>query len=126
MLKYPRLMTNNKLLFVMGIVLILMTALSLSVPSKIAIAQQQGNETNMIPTGKMVQNMTEQQQLSKQIMQTTMDEIKKDSPMHADLIDKIPSMNLEETVKNLLVLEDIEQVLKTHIQDLIEGNQTNG
>ncbi|HZA62623.1 MAG TPA: hypothetical protein VE573_07110 [Nitrososphaeraceae archaeon] len=102
-----------------------MTTLSLIVPSKIAIAQQQGNETNMIPMGKMVQNMTEEQ-LSKQIMQTTMDEIKKDNPMHADLIDKIPSMNLEETVKNLLVLEDIEQVLKTHIQDLIEGNQTNG
>jgi RecG-like helicase len=95
------------------------------VPSKIVIAQQQGNETNMIPMGKMVQNMTEEQ-LSKQIMQTTMDEIKKDNPMHADLIDKIPSMTLEEAVKNLLVLEDIEQVLKAHIQDLIEGNQTNG
>ena len=125
MLKYPRLMTNNKLLFAMGTVLVLMTTLSFNIPSKIAIAQQLGNETSMIPMGKMVQNMTEEQ-LSKQIMQTTMDEIKKDNPMHADLIDKIPSMNLEETVKNLLVLDDIEQVLKTHLQSLIEGNQTSG
>ena len=50
-----------------------------------------------------------------------MDEIKKEYPMHADIIDKIPTMNLEETVKNLFALEDLEQLLKIHAQDLVES-----
>ena len=54
-------------------------------------------------------------------MQTTMDEIKKENPMHADMIDKIPSMNLEETVKNLFAMEDLEHLLKMHADDLVEG-----
>ena len=37
------------------------------------------------------------------------------------MIDKIPSMNLEETVKNLFAMEDLEQLLKMHADDLIEG-----
>jgi len=41
--------------------------------------------------------------------------------MHADMIDKIPSMSLEETVKNLFAMEDLEQLLKMHADDLIEG-----
>jgi hypothetical protein len=50
-----------------------------------------------------------------------MDEIKKENPMHADMIDKIPNMNLEETVKNLFAVEDIEQLLKMYAEDLVEG-----
>jgi hypothetical protein len=113
-------MINNKLVFGIGTMLVLMTTLSLNIPSKAVIAQQQGEEKIMIPMDKMMQNMTEEQ-LSKQIMQTVIDEIKKESPMHADIIDKIPIMNLEETVKNLFVLEDLEQLLKIHAQDLVES-----
>ncbi len=54
-------------------------------------------------------------------MQTIMDEIKKENPMHADMIDKIPNMNLEETVKNLFAVEDIEQLLKMYAEDLVQG-----
>ena len=54
-------------------------------------------------------------------MQTIMDEIKKENPMHADMIDKIQNMNLEETVKNLFAAEDIEQLLKMCAEDLVEG-----
>ena len=64
--------------------------------------------------------MTEEQ-ISKKLMQKIMDEIKKENPMHTDMIDKIPSMNLEETVKNLFAVEDIEQLLKMHAEDLVEG-----
>jgi hypothetical protein len=38
-------------------------------------------------------------------MQAIMDEIKKENLMHTDMIDKISSMNLEETVKNLFAVE---------------------
>jgi hypothetical protein len=117
-------MINNKLVFGIGTMLVLITTLSLNIPSKIAIAQQQqqqqGEETSMMPMDKMMQNMTEEQ-LSKKIMQTLMDEIKKENPIHADMIDKIPSMNLEETVKNLFAIEYMEQLLKMHADDLIEG-----
>ena len=34
---------------------------------------------------------------------------------------KSPNMNLEETVKNLFVMEDLEQLLKMHADDLVEG-----
>ena len=59
-------MINKKLVFVIGTMLVLITTLSLNIPSKIAIAQQQGEETSMMPMGKMMQNMTEEQ-LSKKI-----------------------------------------------------------
>jgi hypothetical protein len=121
-------MINNKLVFGIGTMLVLMTTLSLNIPSKAVIAQQQGEEKIMIPMDKMMQNMT-QEQISKTIMQTVIDEIKKEYPMHADIIDKIPTMNLEETVKNLFALEDLENLLKMHAQDLVEeksmsSNQT--
>jgi hypothetical protein len=111
-------MINNKIVFVIGTILVLMTTLSLNIPSKIVIAQQQ--EMSMIPMDKMMQNMTEEQ-LSNKIMQAIMDETKKENPIHADMIDKIPSMSLEETVKNLFAIEDLEQLLKMHADDLVEG-----
>jgi hypothetical protein len=101
--------------------LVLTTTVSLTIPSKSVFAQQQqGEETRMMSMNKMMQNMTEEQ-ISKKIMQTIMDEIKKENPIHADMIDKISSMSLEETVKNLFAMEDLEQLLKMHADDLIEG-----
>ena len=47
--------------------------------------------------------------------------IKKKNPMYADIIDKIPSLSLEETVKSLLAVDDLEQLLKMHGQDLVES-----
>ena len=117
-------MINNKLVFGIGTMLVLMTTLTLNIPSKIIIAQQQGEGTNMIPIDKMIGNMTEEQ-LSKTIMQTVIDEIKKENPMYADIIDKIPSMSLEETVKSLLALDNMEQLLKMHAQGLVEGKSTS-
>ena len=113
-------MINNKLVFGIGTILVLMTTLTLNIPSKAVIAQQQGEETNMIPVDKIMQNMTKEK-LSKTIMQTVIDEIKKKNPMYADIIDKIPSMSLEETVKSLLAVDDLEQLLKMHAQDLVES-----
>ena len=113
-------MINNKTVFGIGTILVLMTTLTLNIPSKAVIAQQQGEETNMIQVDKRMQNMTKEQ-LSKTIMQAVMDEIKKKNPMYADIIDKIPSMSLEETVKSLLAVDDLEQLLKMHAQDLVES-----
>ena len=111
--------SSNKLLVGIGIImLVLTTTVSLNMTSKIVIAQQE--ETTMMPMDKIMQNMTEEQ-ISKKLMQKIMDEIKKENPMHTDMIDKIPSMNLEETVKNLFAVEDIEQLLKMHAEDLVEG-----
>ena len=111
-------MTNNKLVFGIGTMLVLMTTLSLN--TQAVIAQQQGEEKIMIPMDKMMQNMT-QEELSKTIMQTVIDEIKKDNPMYANILDNIPSMSLEETVKSLLVVDDLEQLLKMHAQGLVES-----
>ena len=113
-------MINNKTVFGIGTILVLMTTLTLNIPSKAVIAQQQGEETNMIQVDKRMQNMTKEQ-LSKTIMQAVMDEIKKKNPMYADIIDKIPSLSLEETVKSLLAVDDLEQLLKMHAQDLVES-----
>ena len=113
-------MINNKLVFGIGTILVLMTTLTLNIPSKAVIAQQQGEETNMIQVDKIMQNMTKEK-LSKTIMQTVIDEIKKKNPMYADIIDKIRSMSLEETVKSLLAVDDLEQLLKMHAQDLVES-----
>ena len=111
-------MSNNKLVFGIATMLVLMTTLSLN--TQAVIAQQQGEEKIMIPMDKMMQNMT-QEELSKTIMQTVIDEIKKDNPMYANILDKIPSMSLEETVKSLLVVDDLEQLLKMHAQGLVES-----
>ena len=108
-------MINNKIVFGIGTMLVLMTTLSLNIPSKAVIAQQQGEETNII-----MQNMTKEE-ISKTIMQAVINEIKKNNPMYADIIDKIPSMSLEETVKSLLTVDDLEQLLKKHAQDLVES-----
>ena len=111
-------MINNKLVFGIGTMLVLMTTLSLN--TQAVIAQQQEEEKTIIPMDKMMQNMTKEQ-LSKTIMQTVIDEIKKDNPMYVDILDKIPSMSLEETVKSLLVVDDLEQLLKMHAQGLVES-----
>ena len=111
-------MINNKLVFGIGTMLVLMTALFLN--TQAVIAQQQGEEKIMIPMDKMMQNMT-QEELSKTIMQTVIGEIKKDNPMYANILDNIPSMSLEETVKSLLVVDDLEQLLKMHAQGLVES-----
>jgi hypothetical protein len=113
-------MINNKLVFGIGTVLVLMTILTLNIPAKAVIAQQQGEEKTMIPMDKITQNMTKEE-ISKTIMQTVIDEIKKRNPMYADIIDKIPTMSTEETLKNLLALDDLEQLLKMHAQGLVEG-----
>ena len=111
-------MINNKLVVGIGIgtMLVLMTTtLFLNILSKVAIAQQQQQQQ----IGE-----EEMRMLSKEMKKNIMDEIKKENPLHADLIDKIPSMNLEETVKNLFAIEDIEQILKIHAQELVDGTST--
>ena len=112
-------MINNKLVVGIGIgtMLVLMTTtLFLNIPSKVAIAQQQQQQQQI--------GEEEMLMLLKEMMKNIMDEIKKENPLHADLIDKIPSMNLEETVKNLFAVEDIEQILKIHAQELVDGTST--
>lgn len=102
-------MINNKLVFGIGTMLVLLTVVFLNIPSKAVIAQQQQG------IGETINIM------SKELRQKIMDEVKKENPMHADIVDKIPSMSLEETVKNLFAVTDIEQLLKMHAEDLVEG-----
>ena len=69
--------------------LVLTTTGSLTIPSKAVVAQQQqGEETRMMSMDKMMQNMTEEQ-LSKKIMQTIMDEIKRIYKSYHMLINSI-------------------------------------
>lgn len=103
-------MINNKLVFGIGTMLVLLTVVFLNIPSKAVIAQQQQQGI-----GETINIM------SKELRQKIMDEVKKENPMHADIVDKIPSMSLEETVKNLFAVTDIEQLLKMHAEDLVEG-----
>ena len=56
------LVTNNKLVFGIGKILVLMTTVFLTVPSKVAIAQQQDEEMNKMQMSKeMMQNMIEEE-----------------------------------------------------------------
>ena len=114
-------MTNNKLVFGIGKILVLMTTVFLTVPSKVAIAQQQDEEMNKMQMSKeMMQNMIEEE-ISKKIILKFTDEVKKEIPMFVDIVDKIPSMSLEEAVKNLFAVKDIEKLLTIHAEYLIEG-----
>ena len=106
-------MINNKLVFGIGTLLVLLTVVFLNIPSKAVIAQQQPQQQQGI--GETINIM------SKELRQKIMDEVKKENPIHADIVDKIPSMSLEETVKNLFAVTDIEQLLKMHAEDLVEG-----
>ena len=47
--------------------------------------------------------------------------MKKEIPMFVDIVDKIPSMSLEEAVKNLFAVKDIEKLLTIHAEYLVEG-----
>jgi hypothetical protein len=105
-------MINNKLVFGIGTMLVLLTVVFLNIPSKAVIAQEQPQQQEI---GETINIM------SKELRQKIMDEVKKENPMHADIVDKIPSMSLEETVKNLFAVTDIEQLLKMHAEDLVEG-----
>lgn len=114
-------MTNNKLVFGIGKILVLMTTVFLTVPSKVAIAQQQDEEMNKMQMSKeMMQNMIEEE-ISKKIILKFTDEVKKEIPMFVDIVDKIPSMSLEEAVKNLFAVKDIEKLLTIHAEYLVEG-----
>jgi hypothetical protein len=113
--------TNNKLVFGIGKILVLMTTVFLTVPSKVAIAQQQDEEMNKMQMSKeMMQNMIEEE-ISKKIILKFTDEVKKEIPMFVDIVDKIPSMSLEEAVKNLFAVKDIEKLLTIHAEYLVEG-----
>ena len=115
-------MTNNKLVFGIGTILILMTTVFFNVPSKVAIAQQQQDgEMNKIPMSKeMMQNMTDEEYQKKLIL-NFMDKVKKEYPIFADMVDKIPNMSLEEAVKNLFAVSDIEKLLMIHLEYLVKG-----
>lgn len=114
-------MTNNKLVFGIGKILVLMTTVFLTVPSKVAIAQQQDEEMNKMQMSKeMMQNMIEEE-ISKKIILKFTDEVKKEIPMFVDIVDKISSMSLEEAVKNLFAVKDIEKLLTIHAEYLVEG-----
>ena len=41
--------------------------------------------------------------------------------MFVDIVDKIPSMRLEEAVKNLFAVSDIEKLLMIHLEYLVKG-----
>ena len=99
-----------------------MTTVFFNVPSKVAIAQQQQDgEMNKIPMSKeMMQNMTDEEYQKKLIL-NFMDKVKKEYPIFADMVDKIPNMSLEEAVKNLFAVSDIEKLLMIHLEYLVKG-----
>jgi hypothetical protein len=109
-------MTNNKVKFGIVTMLVLMAAALLSVPSKVAIAQEE-----MMP----MENKT---MMTPEILQQKITEMKTKHPMLADMLDKIQTMTLEETVKNIIGVMGLQHLLMTHAKNLVEGkamgNQT--
>jgi hypothetical protein len=69
---------------------------------------------------EMMQNMIEEER-SKKIILKFMDEVKKRKSYVCRYINKIPSMSLEEAVKNLFAVKDIEKLLTIHAEYLVEG-----
>ena len=121
----PFKLTSNKMKF--GIAMMLMASLSavvLTIPSKVAMAQTS-------PEDQTMQGMSENQtKIAKALIALKITQIRSNHPVLAAVADKIQTMDAKETLKNLLGVEILGDLLKLHAKGLImnqtAGNQTTG
>ena len=110
-----------------GIAMVLMASLSaalLTIPSKVAMAQTS-------PEDQTMQGMSENQtKIAKALIVLKITQIRSNHPVLAAIADKIQTMDAKETLKNLLGVEILSDLLKLHAKGLIvnqtAGNQTTG
>jgi hypothetical protein len=115
-------LTSNKIK--LGIAMMLITSLSavfLTIPSKVAIAQtSQENQTmQVIPAN---QTKVTKLMIPFSIAQLR-DHIRSNHPLLAAIADRIQTMDIKDTLKYILGVELISDLLKAHARQLIE-NQT--
>jgi hypothetical protein len=118
-------MTTNKMMF--GIAMMLMASLSavvLTIPSKVAMAQTS-------PEDQTMQGMSENQtKIAKALIALKITQIRSNHPVLAAIADKIQTMDAKETLRNLVGVEILSDLLKLHAKGLImnqiAGNQTTG
>jgi hypothetical protein len=121
----PSELTSNKMKF--GIAMMLMASLSaalLTIPSKVAMAQTS-------PEDQTMQGMSENQtKVAKALIAIKITQIRSNHPVLAAIADKIQTMDAKETLKNLLGVEILSDLLRLHAKGLImnqtAGNQTTG
>lgn len=106
-----------------GIAMMLMASLSaalLTIPSKVAMAQTS-------PEDQTMQGMSENQtKIAKALIALKITQIRSNHPVLAAIADKIQTMDAKETLKNLLGVEILSDLLKLHAKGLIIMNQTAG
>jgi hypothetical protein len=111
--------TSNKMKF--GIAMMLIASLSaalLTIPSKVAADQtMQG----------MSDNKTK---IAKAVIAMKITQLRSNHPMLAAIADKVQTMDAKETLKNLIGVEILSDLLTLHAKGLIvnqtAGNQTTG
>ena len=100
-----------------GIAMMLMASLSaalLTIPSKVAMAQTS-------PEDQTMQGMSENQtKVAKALIALKITQIRSNHPVLAAIADKIQTMDAKETLKNLLGVEILGDLLKLHAKGLIK------
>ena len=121
----PSELTSNKMK--LGIAMLLIASLSaalLTIPSKVAMAQTS-------PEDQTMQGMSDNKtKIAKAMIAMKITQIRSNHPILAAVADKIQTMDAKETLKNLLGVEILGDLLKLHAKGLImnqtAGNQTTG
>ena len=111
----------------LGIAMLLIASLSaalLTIPSKVAMAQTS-------PEDQTMQGMSANQtKVAKALISIKISQIRSNHPVLAAIADKIQTMNVKETLRNLVGVEILSDLLKLHAKGLImnqtAGNQTTG
>ena len=111
----------------LGIAMLLIASLSaalLTIPSKVAMAQTS-------PEDQTMQGMSANQtKVAKALISIKISQIRSNHPVLAAIADKIQTMDAKETLRNLVGVEILSDLLKLHAKGLImnqtAGNQTTG
>ena len=111
----------------LGIAMLLIASLSavlLTIPSKVAMAQTS-------PEDQTMQGMSANQtKVAKALIAIKITQIRSNHPVLAAIADKIQTMDAKETLRNLVGVEILSDLLKLHAKGLImnqtAGNQTIG
>jgi hypothetical protein len=96
------------------------SAALLTIPSKVAMAQTS-------PADQTMQGMSDNKtKIAKAMIAMKITQIRSNHPILAAVADKIQTMDAKETLKNLLGVEILGDLLKLHAKGLIIMNQTAG
>ena len=107
----------------LGIAMMLIASLSaalLSIPSNVAKAQTS-------PADQTMQGMSDNKtKIAKAMIAMKITQIRSNHPILAAVADKIQTMDAKETLKNLIGVEILSDLLRLHAKGLIIMNQTAG